>query len=77
MPVIVSKLLHRASKSPFACFMKFLLSVTFIYALNVAAYLQASVPLYLYVLLVDLFATIAVLVIAFHWNCRFRNADKG
>ena len=77
MSVLISKLLHRVSKCPFASFIKFLLSVTFIYALNVTAYHQANVPLYLYVFLVDLFAVIAVLAIAFHWNRRFRNVDKG
>ena len=77
MSVMISKILHRASKCPFACFMKFLLSITFIYALHVAAYHQADVPLYSYVWLVNLFAVTAVLAIAFHWNCRFRNSDIG
>ena len=77
MSIMISKLLHRASKCPFACFMKFLLSITFIYALHVAAYHQADVTLYSYVWLVNLFAVTAVLAIAFHWNCRFRNSDIG
>ena len=77
MSDMISKLLHRAGKCPFACFMKFLLSVNFIYALHVAAYHQADVTLYSYVWLLNIFAVIAVLAVAFHWSCLFRNADKG
>ena len=77
MSDMISKLLNRAGKCPFACFMKFLLSVTFIYALHVAAYHQADVPLYSYVWLLTIFAVIAVLAVAFHSSCRIRNADKG
>ena len=77
MSIMISKLLHRATKCPFACFMKFLLSVTFIYALHVAAYHQADMPIYSYVWLLNIFALIAVLAVAFHWSCRIRNANKG
>lgn len=77
MSDMISKLLHRAGKCPFACFMKFLLSVTFIYALHVAAYHQTDVIFYSFVWLVDIFAVIAVLTVASHWSCQLRNVDKG
>ncbi|MDB4409679.1 hypothetical protein N9235_02590 [Gammaproteobacteria bacterium] len=56
--------------------MKFLLSVTFIYAIHVAAYHQADMAHSSYFWLANLFAVIAVLAVAFHWSCQIRNADK-
>ena len=76
MSDMISKLLHRAAKCPFACLMKFLLSVTFIYAIHVAAYHQADMAHSSYFWLANLFAVIAVLAVAFHWSCQIRNADK-
>ncbi len=76
MSTILADLFHRSGQCPFACFLKFLLSVFFIYALHVAAYHQIDVSLYSYVWQVNLFAVIAVLALAFNWNCQFRNADK-
>lgn len=77
MSNMISKFIHRAGKCPFACFMKFLLAITFIYTLHVAAYHQSDIQPYSYIWLVNSFAVIAVLAAAFHWNCRSRNADKG
>jgi hypothetical protein len=57
--------------------MKFLMSVAFIYALHVAAYHQADTPIYSYIWLLNIFAVIAVLAVAFHWGCRIHNTDKG
>ena len=77
MSTILADLFHRSGQCPFACFLKFVLSVFFIYALHVAAYHQADVTLHSYVWLLNIFAVIAVLAVAFHWSCQFRNADKG
>ena len=76
MPLIIENLVHRASKCPFACFLKLMLSVSFIYLLHLAAFHQADVSPYLYTLLVDSVALVAVLTLAFHWNCQFYNVDK-
>ena len=72
MSVMLANFLHRARKCPVACFLKFLLSGCFIYALHVAAYHQTDVSPYSYVWLVDSVAVIAVLALAFHLNCQFR-----
>ena len=76
MSVMIANLFHRASKCPTACFLKLLLSVSFVYALHIAAYHQVDVPLYSYIWLVNLVGVIAVLALALHWNCEYRNAEK-
>lgn len=76
MSAIIDNLFHRASKCPFACFLKFMLSVSFFYLLHLAAFHQSDVSPYLYTLLVDSVALVAVLTLAFHWNCQFDNLDK-
>jgi len=76
MSVIIENLFHRASKCPFACFLKLMLSASFIYVLHIAAFHQSDVSPYLYTLLVDLVAVVAVLTLASHWNCHFHNVDK-
>jgi hypothetical protein len=72
MSALISNLFHRASLCPFACFFKLLLLVGFIYALHIAAYHQTDVSPYLFTLLVDAVGVVAVLTLAFHWNCHFR-----
>ena len=70
-------LLHRANRCPVACFLKVLLSVSFIYAIHLAISHQTDMSPYPFVLLVALVGLIAVLAVAFHWSCRLRNAkDK-
>ena len=76
MSVMIENLFHRVSKCPFACFLKLMLSVSFLYVLHIAAFHQADVSPYLYTLLVDSVALVAVLTLAFHWNCQFHNMDK-
>ena len=76
MSVMIASLFHRASKCPVACFLKFLLSVSFIYALHIAAYHQVDVSLHSYIWLVNLVAAIAILALAFHWNCEYHNVAK-
>jgi len=76
MSTMLVNLFHRAARCPFACLFKLLLSVSFIYALHIAAYHQSDVPLYIYIWLANLFGVIAILALAFHWNCQFRNTDK-
>ena len=76
MSVTCPSLLHRASKCPIASFLMFLLSVSFIYVLHIAAYHQTDMSPYVYFLLVDSVGVIAVLALAFHWNCQFRKVEK-
>jgi hypothetical protein len=76
MSVMIANLFHRASKCPVACSLKFLLSVSFIYALHIAAYHQVDVSLYSYIWLVNLVGVIAILALAFHRNCEYRNMEK-
>jgi hypothetical protein len=75
MLVTIANLFHRAHECPFTCFLKVLLSVSFIYALHIAISHQTDVSPYPFILLVALVGVIATLAVAFHWNCRFRNAD--
>ena len=68
----IANLFHRASKCPVACFLKVLLSVSVIYAIHIALFHQAEDSPYLSALVVDSVAVVAVLALAFHWNCQFR-----
>jgi hypothetical protein len=68
-------LLHHASDCPFAFILKLLLSVSFICALHIAISHQDASP-YLYIMLVALVGVIAILALAFHWNCRLRKVDE-
>jgi surface polysaccharide O-acyltransferase-like enzyme len=74
--VMIANFFHRASKCPVACFLKFLSSGSFIYAVHVAAYHQTDMSHYSYFLLVDSVVVIAVLALAFHWSCQFRKVEK-
>ena len=76
MSVMIANLFHQAKTCPFACLLKFLLSVSFIYTLHVAAYHQADVSPYSYVWLVDSVGIIAILALAFHLNCQSRDVEK-
>lgn len=76
MAILLTNLFHRASQCPFACLLKFLLSVSFIYLLHIAAYHQVDVSLHSYIWLVNLVGVIAILAVAFHWNCDYRKMDK-
>jgi hypothetical protein len=75
MSVMLANLFHRANKCPFACFLKILLSVSFIYAIHLAISHQSDMSPYLFILLVALVGVIASLAVAFHWSCRLRNED--
>ena len=75
MLAIFENLFHRANKCPVACFLKGLLSVRFIYAIHIAISHQTDVSPYPFILLVALVGVIAILAVAFHWNCRLRNED--
>ena len=75
MPVILANLFHRANKCPFACFLKILLSVSFIYALHIAISHQTDTSPYPFILLVAWVGVIAILAVTSHANCRLRNED--
>ena len=75
MSIMLANLFHRATKCPFACFLKILLSVSFIYAIHIAISHQTDASPYLFILLVALVGVIATLTVGFHWNCRLRNVD--
>jgi hypothetical protein len=75
MSVMLANLFHRANKCPFACFLKILLSVSFIYAIHIAISHQTDASPYLFILLVALVGVIAILAAAFHLSCRLRNED--
>ena len=51
-------------------------SISFIYVLHLAAFHQADVSPYLYTLLVDSVALVAVLTLVFHSNCQVHYEDK-
>jgi hypothetical protein len=76
MLVTITNLFHRAKTCPFACLLKFLLCVSFIYALHVAAYHQTDVSPYSYVWLVDSVGIIGILALASHFNCQFRDSEE-
>lgn len=76
MSATITNLFHRASKCPFACFLKFLVSGSFIYALHIALSHQGDMSPYPYILLVVLVGVIAILALVFHLNCKFRKAHK-
>jgi hypothetical protein len=75
MSAIFESLFRRANKCPFACLLKVLLSVSFIYAIHIAISHQIDVSPYPFVLLVALVGVIATLAVALDWSCRLRNAD--
>ena len=75
MLLILENLFHRANKCPFACLLKVLLSVSFIYTIHLAISHQIDVSPYPFALLVALVGVIATLAVAFDWSCRLRNAD--
>ena len=75
MSVMLANLFHRANKCPFACFLKILLSVSFIYAIHLSISHQSDMSPYLFILLVALVGVIASLAVAFHSSCRLRNED--
>jgi hypothetical protein len=77
MLLILENLFHRANKCPFACLLKVLLSVSFMYTIHLAISHQIDVSPYPFALLVALVGLIATLAVAFDWSCRLRNADKG
>jgi hypothetical protein len=76
MSVNCASLFHSAGKCPVAYFLKFLLAVSLIYALHVAAFHQTDVSPYIYFLLIDAVGVIAIMALAFNWNCQFRKVDK-
>ena len=76
MSVNCASFFHDVGKCPFTYLLKFLLAVTLIYALHVAAYHQTDVSPYIYFLLIDAVGVIAIMALAFNWNCQFRKVDK-
>ena len=76
MSAMITNLFHRANKCRFACFLKLLSAVSFFYAIHIAIYHQSDVSPYLFILLVALVGMIAVLALASHVNCEFRNVEK-
>jgi hypothetical protein len=75
MLLILENLFRRANKCPFACLLKVLLSVSFIYTIHLAISHQIDVSPYPFAMLVALVGLIATLAVAFDWSCRLRNAD--
>lgn len=76
MSATIANVLHRVSQCPFAFFLKLLLSISFIYALHVAAFHQIDVSPYSYIWLVGLVGVIAILTLTFDWNCQYRKVEK-
>jgi hypothetical protein len=72
---MLQNLFHRANRCPFACFLKVLLSASFIYAIHTAIYHQINMSPYSFILLIALVGVIATLAVAFDWSCRLRNED--
>jgi hypothetical protein len=75
MLIVLENLFHRANQCPFACFLKVLLSVSFISILHIAISHQVNVSPYIFIMLVALLGVIAALAVATHWSCRLRNTD--
>lgn len=76
MSVTTANLFHRIIQCPVAFLLKLLLSVSFIYALHVAAYHQVDVSPYSFIWLLDLVGVIAIIALTFNWNCQYRNVEK-
>ena len=68
-------LFHRANRCPFACFLKVLLFISYIFAVHIAIYHQISVSPYSFIMLLALVGVIAALAVASEWNCRLRDTD--
>jgi hypothetical protein len=76
MSGFLSKLLHRASKCPFAFSLKFLLLICCLGTLHVAIYHRVDMGPYVYTLLVGLIGLVGSLALAFHWNCQLSNSEE-
>ena len=75
MLIMLQNLIQRANQCPFACFLKVLLFISFIFALHIAIFHQVNVSPYIFIMLVVLVGVIAALAVATHWSCRIRNMD--
>ena len=75
MLVMFQNLFHRATRCPFACFLKVLLSVIVIYAIHIAIAHQINVSPYSFIILLAFVGVIAALAVASDWSCRIRNVD--
>jgi len=75
MFIMLEKLFDRAYRCPFACFLKVMLAISFLYTGHLAISHQIDVSPYPFTLLVALVGVIATLAVAFHWSCRFRDTD--
>jgi len=75
MSVMFQNLFHRATRCPFACFLKVLLSVSFIYAVHIAISHQISVSPYSFIILLSFVAVVAAMAVASDWSCRIRNVN--
>jgi len=76
MLVMLHNVFHRANQCPVACFLKVLLSVSFVCLLHIAISHQVTVSPYIFIMLVALLGVIAALAVATHWSCRIRNTDS-
>ena len=76
MSILLEKLIDRAYRCPFACFLKVMVASSFLYVGHIAISHQIEVSPYPFTLLVALVGVIATLAVAFHWSCRFRDADS-
>ena len=75
MLAMFENLFHRANRCPFACFLKVLLTVSFIYAIHIAISHQINVSPYTFIILVATVGVIATLAVATDWSCRLSNTD--
>ena len=66
---------HHIRGCPFACFLRLLCSLSFIIALNIAAFHQAEVSRALYILLLAATGLVAMLMLAVNSNCRVRLSE--
>ena len=76
MSGFLSKLLHRASKCPFAVSWKFLFLICCLGTLHVAIYHRVDMGPYMYPLLVVFIGLVRSLVLAFHWNCQLSTSGE-
>ena len=76
MPDSIKDLVHCASQCPVASILKAVLLVSFLYALHVAAFHQGDMSHHSFTLLVDSVGLLAMLTLALHWACSFRNLGK-
>ena len=73
MSATIPNVFHCARKCPFAYFLMLLVTVSFVIVIYLALFHQADISPYLGAMLTSLIGVIAVLAVALHRSCLFRN----